>query len=185
MTDLSSAINATHVIAADKGSIRRTPKLMIALCRTPNIVSLDWLNKSGENGSWLPCDNFLIVNDRNAERLYEFSMEKTLKRLKSNLEAEQYILDGWDVYVCDGVAGNKAPQKDELKCIVEATGGTWVTSLRSCNPEKLLILTSDPETTTQTSKKTIRSALEQGATKRSIKWFFGTTFTQTTDLTDF
>jgi hypothetical protein len=182
--DLKDAKDATHVIAAasKNGTIRRRPKLMIALCRTTNVVSLEWLKKSSKQGSWLPCDEFWILNDRAAEETYNFSMKDTLQLLKGNLASQRYILDDWNVFVCDGVAGNKAPSKDELKCIVEATGATWVTSLRGVPSERLLILTSDPETKAQTSKKAIASALQQGATKRSITWFFEATFRQQTDL---
>lgn len=36
----------TDVIATDgKSKLRRTPKLMICLCKTSNILSLDWLGK--------------------------------------------------------------------------------------------------------------------------------------------
>jgi hypothetical protein len=183
VTDLQYAKDATHIIAADQDtSILRKPKLMIAFCRTTNIVTLDWLKKSNKQGSWLPCDDFLILNDHEAERKYDFSMKETLQVLKENLESRRYILDDWNVLLCDGVAGNKAPSKDELRYIVEATGATWATSPRGVPPERLLILTSDPETKAQTSKQAIASALKKGAVKRSIKWFFGATFKQRTDL---
>jgi hypothetical protein len=157
---------------------------MIALCRTTNIISLEWLKQSAKAKSWLPCDKFKILEDQEAERKYDFSIKETLDRLKDNLAAERYILDGWNVFVCHGVAGksNGAPTEEELKYIVEATGATWISSRRSLPSTRLLVLTSDPETKVQISKKAVAVALEHGAIKRSIKWFFGATFKQKTDL---
>ena len=60
--DLDDAHTVTHIIATDgKKQIKRTPKLMIALCRTTNIISLQWLLESSAANSFLPCHQFLVT----------------------------------------------------------------------------------------------------------------------------
>jgi hypothetical protein len=185
LEDVADAHTATHVIASDgKTSIRRTPKLMIALCRTPNIVSLDWLKKSASRQEALPCDEFLVLDDREAEEQYKFSMRETLERIKSNVKNGSYLLDGWHIYVCAGVAGKKAPPEEELRLITEAAGGSWISSPSSitASPDHVLIVTSDPETKRQVSTKAVTSLLKKGASKRTTSWLFRAMMTQEVDL---
>ena len=69
------AHTATHIIASENNnSIRRTPKLMVGLCNTGNIVSIDWLTESGKAKQALPVENYLILNDKEAEEKYDFEM---------------------------------------------------------------------------------------------------------------
>jgi hypothetical protein len=78
-------------------------------------------------GQILTCN--VILDDTEAEAKYDFSMRATLERISSNIEQGTSLLGGWWIYVCRGVAGSKAPSGDELKLIVEASGGTWLASL--------------------------------------------------------
>lgn len=112
-------------------------------------------------------------------------MSKTLEVLHTRLAEKRYLLSGWSVYVCGGVAGNSAPSKIEMQMIVEAAGGTWVKKLdvkSNASIKGTLIITSDPEPRKQTSSKSVKEALALGAQKRTTKWLFRATFTQTTDL---
>jgi hypothetical protein len=75
---------ATHVIAGSQGTaLRRTPKLMIGLCKTSNVVNLDWLLESAKDKEALPSKKFLLVDDGEAEANYDFRMRKTLMRAGS------------------------------------------------------------------------------------------------------
>jgi hypothetical protein len=188
LDDIKDAHTATHVISSDgKESIRRTPKLMIGICRTGNIVNKQWLLDSSKQGRFLPCDNFLILNDTEAEAKYDFSMRDTLERISSNIEQDTHLLGGWWIYVCKGVAGNKAPAEDELRLIVEAAGGTWLSSLnasgmKDVDVSRLLVVTGDPESKKQLSPKLVASALSGGAVKRATSWLFHAVMTQHLDL---
>ena len=179
---LGDAHSATHVIASNgKDAIRRTPKLMIAFCRTTNIVSLDWLVKSAAKGIPLSSKGF-VVRHTKAERQYNFSMKLTLAKLKERLENEDYLLKDWFAFVCTGVAGNRAPSKTELRLIIEAAGAKWLLSVsaRGVDPSHVLIVTSDPETPEQ--QLTSAAAVKRGAAKRTITWLFNATFTQEVGL---
>jgi hypothetical protein len=182
---IADAHNATHVIASDgKSEMRRTAKLMIALCRTSNIVSLDWLVKSAAEARALPCKDYLILDNEKVEQQYKFTMRHTLTNLTRRLEQGTYLLDGWSVFVCTGVAGNKAPPEEEFRLVVEAAGASWLTSpaSRGLVHSKILIITSDPETKKQLSPKPVATALKNGATKRTTTWLFNAIMAQEADL---
>jgi hypothetical protein len=179
--DLKSVLHATHVVASNgTDQLKRTPKLMVAFCRTTNIVNLAWLTDSIKAGEPLACDNFLIM-DATAEKLYGFTMRETLKTSSSKLKRNAFLLDGWSVFICHDVAGNKAPPADELQTIVIAAGGMWLDSPTDVK-SKILVITSDPATKNQLSSKYVASALRNGASKRTIKWLFDCIMTQRTDL---
>jgi hypothetical protein len=188
LDDIKDAHTATHVISSDgKESIRRTPKLMIGICRTGSIVNKQWLLDSSKQGRFLPCDDFLILNDSEAEAKYDFSMRDTLERISSNIDQGTKLLGGWCIYVCKGVAGNKAPSEDELRLIVEAAGGTWLSSLNAAGMKdvdvsRLLVVTGDPETKKQLSPKLVVTALSGGAVKRTTSWLFHAVMAQHLDL---
>jgi hypothetical protein len=183
---IADAHTATHVIAYDdKTPMRRTPKLMIALsCKTKNIVRLQWLIESHAANELLPCEDFLAL-DKVAEKKYSFSMKKTLSIIGSRIDNDApRLLEGWSVFVCKGVAGNRAPDAKELRLMVEAAGGSWLSSFTKKGPDfsKILIITSDPEESKQVSVKAVSEALENGAAKRTTSWLFDTLMKQELDL---
>ena len=183
---IADAHLATHVIAYDdKTPMRRTPKLMIALSsKTKNIVRLQWLLESHAANELLPCDDFLAL-DKVAEKKYIFSMKKTLSIIESRIVNDTpLLLEGWSVFVCKGVAGNRAPDANELRIMVEAAGGSWLSSWtkKGLDFSKLLIITSDPEESKQVSVKAVCGALENGAAKRTTSWLFDTLMKQELDL---
>lgn len=178
------AHTATHIIASNgTASLRRTPKLMIGLNFTPNIVSLSWLEMSAKAKKALaPTKQHLILSDEEAEEKYDFSMRQTLKTVKKRLKENDKLLGGWSVFVCKGVAGNKAPSTKELQLIVEAAGAIWLTSLKNhLDNENTIIVTSDPEKKSQLTKA-INTATDAGAKKRTTSWLFKALLTQETDL---
>lgn len=107
---IRDAHKATHAIVTDgETTLRRTPKLMICMCRTENILGMGWLEASAKEQKILSTDNFLLLNDREAEKRYGFSMKETISLGILARRKKGGVLGGWSVYVCSGVAGNKAP----------------------------------------------------------------------------
>ena len=129
--NVEEAITATHVIASDgEDRLRRTPKLMIAISRTSNILYISWLEQSAKQQMILPTNDFLLVNDKAAESYYDFSM---IHSIRNGLSARTHggVLGGFHVYICSNVAGNKAPTLKELHLIIVAASGTVLESLSS------------------------------------------------------
>jgi hypothetical protein len=179
VNDIVDAHSATHAIITDgTAPIRRTPKLMIAFCRTPNIVTADWLIQSLKVGKALSCEQFLAINDEKAELQYQFTLSDTIGRIGSNIASQIYLLSGWSIYVCEGVAGKKAPPEDELQLIVEAADGIWLRSLTTKSSNRKLVITGDPETKKQVSNKNVVAALKSGAVKKTTTWLFHAIMTQ-------
>lgn len=179
LEDIADAHTVTHIIASDgkDSTLKRTPKLMIGICMTKNIVTKEWLLKSSKAGAPLPCDKFLVLHDTEAEKKYEFSMRQTLKRISNNLEKHASLLGGRSVFVCKGVAGNKAPSENELRMIIGAAGGTWLASLsaatiKDIDASRILLITSDPEQKKQVSPKPVANALRNGAAKCTTSFLF-------------
>lgn len=191
LDDIKLAHTATHVIASDgKHPFRRTPKLMIALNKTANIVKLSWLVESAKASKLLPCEDYFIV-DAKAESQYDFCMVQTLDKARANLTEGSPLLHGIFVYVCKGVAGNKAPPENELKLIVEAAGGVWLTRLddptctygKGRNCVLVIITSSDPKAEKRQLKvRDVTSALRNGAVHKTTAWLFHTMLTQERDI---
>uniref|UniRef100_A0A7S2NXA5 BRCT domain-containing protein n=1 Tax=Leptocylindrus danicus TaxID=163516 RepID=A0A7S2NXA5_9STRA len=144
---LEKAHEATHVIAGDgqKNSLRRTPKLMIGLCSTSNILHLDWLITSYKQKRFCESRQFLLLHDQTAESNYSFSMKETLRNGEER-RSEGGLFTGRSIYFAKNVAGNKAPKAEELRMIIDAAGGKVVDSL---SPDKdyypnVFVITSDP-----------------------------------------
>ncbi len=187
LESLEQASTATHLIATDGESIfRRTPKLMICICKTPNILSVEWLEKSSIKQQLLDTHDFLLLDNKAAEKTYNFSMRESIRngilaRKKGGL------LGGWCVYICSGVAGNKAPSVMELTLIIEATGARVITSLNESDslvPHNTMILTSDPSTEAQRNEYGVREMERFGAQLVTTTWLFQTILTQQSPTID-
>ena len=178
---------ATHVIAKKgKDPLKRTPKLMIAMNKTPNIVTLDWLIESAKKGTALPCDRYL-VKDKAAEKTYKFRMAETVERIKDHIEHGTAVLSGKSVFVCKGVAGDNAPKEDELRCIVEAAGGSWLSTLEKATAkptEDLIIITSkdQPVASKQIKERAVAGAIKKGALQKTTTWLFDGIMAQQLDF---
>ena len=179
---IEEASTATHVIASDgKTKLRRTPKLMICISKVSKILSIDWLERSSAELKVLDTDDFLLLDDKEAEETYNFSMKETLDNgLVARCERGG-VLGGWSVYICSGVAGNKAPTRKELHLILEAAGAHVLESLSETHctdPAKTIVLTSDPCTEAQLREDGIQRVTSLGARKFSTSWLFRTIITQ-------
>lgn len=185
LEEAKDAHKATHVIASDGSeSLKRTPKLMIAMNRTPNIVTLDWLVESAKAKKALPCDKFLILNDKEAENRYGFSMREALRRTRKNVREGSPVFGGIAIFVCDGVAGRQAPSKKELKLIVEAAGGKWLPKVDKWQPKDgsraLVVVTSSDSkhAKKQTKSKHVARVLSLGAEEKTTAWLFDSMMAQ-------
>lgn len=68
--DLSEFNMLTHFIGKsdDKTPLRRTPKLLGAMSVTSHIMNSDWVDSSFEEGHFVSCDDFLLVDDEVSEK---------------------------------------------------------------------------------------------------------------------
>lgn len=167
------------VIAKDsKTKLRRTPKLMICLCKTSQILGIEWLEQSAKEQRVLDTDDFLLIGDKEAEKRYNFSMKETLQNGTLARSNTGGVLGGWFVYICKGVADNKAPSMKELHLLVEATGATFLRTLSESDPSKTIMITSDPATSAQRSEKGVKRVTSLGGRLLPTSWLFHTITTQ-------
>jgi hypothetical protein len=129
----------------------------------------------------LNTDEFLLLDDREAEKTYNFSMKKMLENGSMARLERGGVLGDWYVYICPGVAGNNAPSSKELKLVVEATGATLLSSLSESDvpdPTKTIVITSDPSTAAQRLEKGVKRVTRLGAKLFSATWLFHVIITQ-------
>lgn len=179
---IEEAHTATHVIATDgTTALRRTPKLMICICRVAKILSIEWLEQSSKEQRILDTRDYLLLGDREAEKRYDFSMKETIRNGILARKRRGGVLGCWFVYICSGVAGNRAPHTKELHLIIEAGGGQVLKSLsnmKSFDPLKTIVLTSEPSTKSQLKERGVTKAESLGAKILSTSWLFHTIITQ-------
>lgn len=141
---------------------------------------MNWLIQSARAREALPCNDFLLLNDKEAEEKYNFKMRASLQRGDKLRSKNEFLLSGYGVYVCSGVAGNKAPPEEELKLIVDAAGGKWLSSIahkdiREMNASKILIVTKekpDKKTMKSPEARDVDKAVKLGARTWHASWLF-------------
>ena len=187
---VEDAHTATHVIAGDdKNPLRRTPKLMIGICRTSNIVYLDWLIKSAKTREPLACKDFLLLKDKEAEQNYGFKMRKSLQRGETLRQNGAFLLSEYWVYVCDGVAGKEGPPEKEFELIVDGAGGTWLSSIgarvmKDVDATKVIIISPEKpnrKKSKSSEKRDVEKAIKLGAQKHPASWLFDCIINQKID----
>ena len=168
------------MIASDgKTKVRRTPKLMICLCKTSQILSIEWLEQSAKEQRVLDTNDFLLLGDEEAEKTYNFSMKETLENGRKARLDRDGVLGGWYVYICSGVAGNNAPSSKDLTLICQASGATLLGSLKTIvDPLKTIVITSEPSTQSQLKERGVARVEGLGAKILSTSWLFHTIITQ-------
>lgn len=158
---------------------------MICVCKTPNILSIDWLEQSAKEKCVLEPDDFLLLNDTEAENTYNFSMKATLENGKKVRSTTGGILGGWSVYICRGVAGKNAPSTKEFALLIDATGAILLRNLVDVpTPNKTIVITSNPITKGQRSEEGVEDLMCQGARMFTTSWLFRTIITQQLCLED-
>jgi hypothetical protein len=185
---LEDAASATHLIISKQA--KRTPKLMIALCTTSDIVTMDWLEQSAKEKKALPTDKFLLLSGLDAERQYSFKMRESLSRAGNMRSRGESLLGGYSIFLPRGVAGNTAkdnrtPPMKEFKLILQAAGATVISTI----PEKddfsdTIIVTSKlpKEAKKQLAARAVADAITKGATSTTTESIFQCFMTQ--DLKD-
>ena len=190
LENIEDAHKATHVIAGDdRNTLRRTPKLMIGVCRTSKIVDMNWLVKSAKARQALPCKEFLLLNDKEAEKKYDFVMQEALLRGDELRRNDKFLLTGYWVYVCNGVAGDKAPPEKELQLIVDAAGGKWLSSvstrvIKDLDASKILVITQEKPAKKKSKSAEARDvdkAINIGAHANPPSWLFQCIIRQSLD----
>jgi hypothetical protein len=154
---------------------------MICLCKTFRILSIRWLEQSAKEQRVLNTDEYLLLDDREAEKAYNFSMKETLENGSMARLERGGVLGDWYVHICPGVAGNNAPTSKELNLVVEATGATLLSSLSESDvpdPTKTIVITSDPSTSSQRLEKGVKRVTRLGAKLFSATWLFHVIITQ-------
>jgi hypothetical protein len=159
--DLSEAKTATHVVAKD---LKRTIKLMIGLCCTDKVVSLDWLRASAESETPLPCNSYLVID------------RKLSNKITKNLQKGK-VLEQFRFYFCDSIT--KPPPK-ECRLLVEAAGGTMLTDrlLSKDVPMKNLFLIRKGNSFSKKEKALCISCIDAGATVWTLEELLSTLMTQ-------
>jgi len=174
---LHEARFATHVIAGDNNhSLRRTPKLMVALSCTSNILHMDWLRQSILEDKIMSARKYLVLKDSVAEKKYKFSMKETILE-GTRRRKEGGLLCKWVVLFAGGVAGNGAPKREELELIVEAAGGKAIFQSdlpirKEDDKTRVIVITSDPRSNAQTKNKDLQRITAEGAGSFTTTWLF-------------
>ena len=161
-----SAKKATHVIVCSKNiTIRRTPKLLIALCSSsaPHFLGIEWLEASAQAKAALPVDDFLISTKAYKKMVNEFKTKfgVDLCNVVASKSAEaEPMLANTVVTFEKGLAGNRFPPEAELKLIVEAAVGKFVkTPGKAAN---LLVVTDDNAKITKKVKDGYKKLVAKG-----------------------
>jgi len=154
---------------------------MICFCKTSNILGIEWLEQSAREQKALDPHDFLLLSDREAENTYNFKLSDSFKNGAVARSERGGVLGGWHVYICAGVAGNKAPSTKELKLIVEAAGAAVLYSLtekKVIDPTKTIIITSDPAHKSHLKERGVDRVASLGGRIRTTSWLFQTMITQ-------
>jgi hypothetical protein len=152
---------------------------MVAMCRASHIVSTEWVQQCLAEGLLVECDDFADVNfSADADPTKQIT-PLNLGRARALRDDNKYVLAGYELAICKGVAGNKAPQLKELQCMVEAAGAGWLGEGPPANADSAIVITNDPPTTAQ--KRAMR-ALSDNMTVKTTTWLFDTMMSQKLDL---
>ena len=186
VVSIEMAHTVTHVIVTDgRAKLRRTPKLMICICKTSNILSTEWLEQSAYEQKVLDATPFLLLEEKEAESKYNFTMKDTLRNGVTVREHRGGVFGGYSFYICSDVAGNRAPTIKEFKLIIEAAGGHLLNNLAPSeilDPLKTVILTSDPATPSQLKERGVKNIAKCGGSVQTTSWLFHSIITQTNSI---
>ena len=172
---VEDALYVTHIVAGGTNGLRRTSMMMIGLCRTTNIIHVDWLWQCFKKRKLLPCSRFLLLSDRVSEKRYSFSIKQTIRNGQER-KKEGGLFFGWKVYFSEGVAGHKAPAEKDLNLIVKAGGGDILTKLDLVSEigdrAHVIVITSDPPLQSQIDDAEATKLADNGAGRFTTTWLF-------------
>lgn len=96
----------------------RTVKFLCALARGPTVISSTYIDKILETGKVPDVDEF-ILHDKETEKRYSFSLEKSVARAKSN---RGKLLLGVPIYCTEKIRNGP----DSYKAIAEANSAIFM-----------------------------------------------------------
>nr|XP_014350008.1 PREDICTED: PAX-interacting protein 1 [Latimeria chalumnae] len=105
-----SAQKCTHLVAS---KVTRTVKFLTAISVVKHIITPEWLEESFKCQKFVDEQNFML-RDAEAEVLFSFSLEESLKRAHS-----APLFKGKYFYITPGIC----PSLSTMKAIVECAGG--------------------------------------------------------------
>ncbi|KAM9308195.1 PAX-interacting protein 1 [Gastrophryne carolinensis] len=111
---VDSALKCTHLIAS---KVTRTVKFLTAISVAKHIVTPEWLDESFKCQKFVEEQNY-ILRDAEAEVLFCFSLEESLKRARGTP-----LFKGKYFYITPGIC----PSLSTMKSIVECAGGKILT----------------------------------------------------------
>jgi hypothetical protein len=161
-----NAKNATHVIVCSKTvPIRRTPKLLIALCShsASHFLGYEWLDDSIAAAAAVPVSEFLVTHRKFKKVTDEFVRKFDVNigdALATKSESAEPIFHNTAVTFDKGLAGNKFPPEAELKLIVEAGGGKFQKTPGKAG--NLVVVTDDNAKVTKKMKDSYKKLAAKG-----------------------
>ncbi|CAG9311483.1 unnamed protein product [Blepharisma stoltei] len=121
--------NPTHLVME---KFLRTLKLLEALNRGIDIISIEWIKESALLGEWDQHEKYLLCTPE-VEAEHKFNYKESLRRSQ-----EQKVLDGWDVWI----SPNIQPSKNDIQELVESAGGRVLKKEPDAPRGNVLILSS-------------------------------------------
>ncbi|KAL4933927.1 BRCT domain-containing protein [Aspergillus undulatus] len=112
ITVVQDARKCSHVAAP---SVLRTPKFVNALAYGPVIVRVEFIEQCLKKNELLDADDYPL-NDKEAEKKYDFSLEQSKVNAKAN---KNKLLQGYQIYCVETIRGGF----DAFKSIVDTNGG--------------------------------------------------------------
>ena len=100
-------------------SLKRTVKLMIAINKGVDILSLNWLVESEKANKLLPTSGYLLRDEEMEQKLH-FTVADVLAKVRAE---RQGLFHGRTFYLSKGVV----PAYKELKVVIESAAGRVVT----------------------------------------------------------
>lgn len=174
----------THLVVEEGVEARRTPKVMLSMCQASYVVTLAWLRKCIEAGEVLPVASRV---DPEVKKHRDASKRITVEALERSLtlrNAGKRILSDCTVSIFKKIAGAKAPDLNELQCMVEGAGGVWLgegmpAAAQKVDGKHAIMITSDPCTRSQ--KRELETSGD-GMIPKTTTWLFDTFMSQILDI---
>ncbi|XP_077430827.1 mediator of DNA damage checkpoint protein 1 [Vanacampus margaritifer] len=117
-----------NCLVTDK--VRRTVKFMCAVAKGIPVVNIHWLDESGQAGSLLPPDAF-IVSDPEQESKFNFRLQESL-----NLASSQPLLKGYKIHITKSVK----PEPLQMREIISCSGATFLPKMPSSHKPHTLVI---------------------------------------------
>ena len=98
--------------------LRRTTKLLIAINKGVEILSINWLIESARQNKLLPTQDY-ILRDKEMEKKLNFTIPEILEKVQSESKG---VFAGKSFFLSKAVV----PEYSELKSLIESGGGVIV-----------------------------------------------------------